>query len=90
MSTLEERIHSYEALITEHRNRVAVIEAQPGFNMRDAGFMKLIENEQNLVQTYQTALNILLQAHYCKFLMVIMLYFNATILICLCVVLAFY
>ena len=75
MSTVVEEIEYYKTLITEHRNRIASIEAQPDYNMQDAGFIDLIKTEQNLILAYLTAIHDLrvLQG---KFLMVIMLCFH--------------
>ena len=89
MSTVEEKIAWYETLIAEQRNKIAVIESREDFDMLEARFMKLIENEQNLIQSYQTALNILLSRQG-MFLMVIIFCFLAAILTCVYVLIAFY
>jgi len=78
MSTVEDKIARLEAKITEIESSGGIYADATDKEKRDA------------ILANQTALNILLQSQQGKLLMVFMLCFHTTILICLCVLFAFY
>ena len=78
MSTVEDTIARFEAEIAEIKDGGGIYADATDKEKRDASLAN------------QTALNILLQSQQGKLLMVFMLCFHTTILICLCVLFAFY